>query len=154
MRWTRVILAVLLVVGWTTMTAAKEDALSRLMATRSLKCQWDRGALGDWEGGQLQAKQIPGDLPPLTFDAIDLKNKTARLISNVGSGDVLALLSATGVSFLEQTGIGNFNFTTVFADYSASGDFIAVTSRHLMLLNDPLVSQHHGTCKVPPWGPH
>ncbi len=137
----------------TSLAGTQEDAFRRLMVAESIRCVWQQGSSGDWEGGKLQAKLIPGDLPPSTFDAIDLKNKTARLIGNVGTADVLALSSPMGISFLEYTPIGNFNLTTVFADYSANGDFIAVTSRHVMLPKAPLVSQYHGVCKKPPWGP-
>ena len=48
---------------------------------------------------------------------------------------------------MEQTGFGSINLTTVFAR-RASGGFIAVASRHVDLLTNPLPSQYHGVCQV------
>jgi hypothetical protein len=40
----------------------------------------------------------------MIFDAIDLKKRTARIISNQGATDVVAITTLTGITFIEQTG--------------------------------------------------
>jgi len=84
----------------------------------------------------------------LHFDSIDAKKGTARLIGNQGSADVFSFMTQTGVHFMEQTGTGAVNVTTVFAEYAAgTQNFMAVTSRHLSI-DGPFTSQWQGTCKT------
>ena len=83
------------------------------------------------------------------FDSIDMEKGTARAIANQGSADVMVIPAPMSITFIEQTGIGNVIFTSVFPNYSkGTEDFIAVTSRHLNLPGGPLPSQYHGTCKI------
>ena len=58
-------------------------------------------------------------------------------------------MTAAGITFAEQTEVGNINITTVFSDYvgTASRRFIAVQSRHISALG-PFPSQYHGTCSI------
>jgi len=85
----------------------------------------------------------------VTFDSIDAKAGKARIVGNVGAGDVLVLVTIAGLTFVEQTAFGNVNLTTVFAAYDSpsSRRFVAVSSRH-QNLNGPFPSQYHGTCSV------
>ncbi len=148
MRWARLVLGMTILLGAEQVLAQEPDAFKQLLAARSLKCVYGPGSIADWEGGRLKLRLVDAGLPEAHFDSIDLQMQTARLISNIGASDVKVLLSLSGISFLEETGSGNFNFTTVFAESSSEGGFIVVASRHVNLLSGPLVSQYHGTCKV------
>ena len=73
-------------------------------------------------------------------------------MANQGTGDVTALVTASGITFWETTATGNVNLTTVFATYKkGTREFPCVHSRHMMILGNPnpLPSQYHGTCTVP-----
>ncbi len=148
MRCATMMLGMTMLLGAAQALAQEPNAFKELLAARSLKCVYGPGSVADWESGRLKLRLVDGGLAEAHFDSIDLQKKTARLISNVGATDVEALLSLSGISFLEETGSGNFNFTTVFAESSSEGGFIVVTSRHVNLISAPLVSQYHGTCKV------
>jgi hypothetical protein len=129
---------------------ATEDAFQRLSTAKSLKCQLGRGAVGDWKTGKLIVREDTFDVT-LHFDAINLKARTARFIANAGAGDVSVALTAAGLTFIEETGMGNLAIATVFAQYQKNTrDFIVVYSRHLSFFEfgSPLPSQYHGTCKV------
>jgi len=106
----------------------------------------------DWRNGRLETS-VNSEEVTSHFDSIDLKKGTARLIGNVGAGDVITILTAESLTFIEKTASGNLNFTTVFPFYkNNTQEFLAVTSRHLVLPNregvSPFPSQHHGTCQV------
>lgn len=127
---------------------AQDVTWKALFAARSLKCGFPVNAFTDWKSGTPKVTVGREDFT-LHFDSIDVKAKTARLIGNQGAGDITAFATGAGLHFIEQTGAGNINFTTVFA-HRAGGGFIAVSSRHVDLFAAPLPSQYHGVCKV--WG--
>lgn len=140
-----VILGLLLTPAWANETVAN---YKRLVQARSLKCAFVVGMQADWKTGQLKTSAIAGEELVLHFDSIDAKKGTARLIGNVGAADIVTLLTATSLSFIEQTFTGNLNLTTVFPFYKKdTQEFVAVTSRH-QLLESAFPSQHHGTCQV------
>lgn len=125
-----------------------EDLWSTLAKTRSLKCTFETVMQGDWKGGRLSLTKERESFI-LHFDSIEPDTRRARLIGNVAAEDVLTSLTQSGITFVEITGSGNVNFTTVFPRYKrGTEEFIAVTSRHLLLLDNPVPSQHHGTCIV------
>lgn len=129
---------------------AAEDTLERLAKAKSLKCQLGRGAVGDWKTGKLIVREDTFDVT-LHFDAINLKARTARVIANAGAEDVSVALTGAGLTFIEETGMGNLAIATVFAQYQKNTrDFIMVYSRHLSFFEfgSPLPSQYHGICKV------
>ena len=125
-----------------------DEIFERLMSAKSLKCEFGSGAFADWKGSKVKVKKDNFDATIL-YDSIDLKTGKARMIANAGAADVIVLASSAGLTFIEETTMGNLFFTTVFADYAkGSLDFIVVTSRHMKFINEPLPSQYHGTCKV------
>jgi len=144
------LLVLLLTPAWASETVA---IYRRLFHARSLKCTFTLGTQGDWHTGQLKTSAITGEEFVLHFDSIDAKKGTARLIGNVGAGDIVTILTSRGLSFIEETSVGNLNVTTVFPFYKEdTQEFVAVTSRHLLLPGEygrsPYPSQYHGTCQV------
>ncbi len=124
------------------------DAITRLQNTTSLRCQFGPGTGADWESGKLNVEEDNWGSEPSYFDSIDVQAKTARLIGNAGSAGILVMITATGMHFIEVTPVGNLNVTTVFGSLDQSGNFLAVTSRHVDLFG-PVPSQYYGTCE--PW---
>jgi hypothetical protein len=106
---------------------------------------------GDWEGGSLSTSKEKDESFVLHFDGIEIAKQKARLIGNQGAEDVMVMLTPSSLTFVEMTPSGNPNFTTVFPAYKkGTKEFIAVTSRHLLLIDHPFPSHHHGSCQV--WG--
>ena len=126
-----------------------DEAFERLMNAKSLKCVYGPGAVAIWEDSKVKVKKDNFNGAAVVFDSIDIKTGKARLIGEIGAVDVIVLATGTGLTFIEQTGMGNLNFTTVFANYvKGTTDFVVVTSRHISLISKTLPSQYHGTCKI------
>jgi hypothetical protein len=142
----------LLALGFTPALHAQDEILASLKASRSLKCDFPIGSVvGDWlASGPSIERDAKG--MSLHFDAIEWNEKRARLIANQGATDVVSMSSQAAITFVEMTGVGNVNVTTVFATYRPrSTDFIAVTSRHVGLGLAglmPVTSQYYGSCRV------
>jgi hypothetical protein len=80
---------------------------------------------------------------------LNLRRGSARIVgAGGGTADVTAMLSATGLNVIEQTGYGNFILTTIFVAGGEGRVYLAAHSRHLGDLKTvPSVSQHFGTCQ-------
>lgn len=133
--------------------AEGNSLIHTLSLTRSLKCTFGTVMQGDWKGGTLSTNKNINQSFELHFDGVEIAKQKARLIGNQGANDVAVTLTPSNLTFFEMTPSGNLNITTVFPTYKkGTKEFIAVTSRHLMLpgLADdfPFPSQHHGSCQV------
>lgn len=127
---------------------AQTDDFKRLVQVKSLRCELSPGILTSWDSGR--PKSHPDKYSgPITFDAIDTKTGTARLVATDGAADLTVVLSGLGLTFTEETAFGNLSITTVFADRVKGTDkFIVVQSRHMLTLSGPFMSQFNGTCKA------
>ena len=126
----------------------------------------DQGLRGGWKDGKPSLEQGTfGDGATVTYDSIDAKAGSARVIGNAGAYDVVVLRTPVGLTFIEQGNelIAGLSFTTVFTrtverDTSSDAErtqglpstssFIAVISRHLDILGTVAPSQWHGTCRI------
>jgi len=128
---------------------AQDDVFKALVSAKSLKCEFGPGSVGKWSGANVTVQRDTFDVT-LHFDSINAQAGKARLIGNQGAADVAVLLSSGSITFVEQTGAGNFAFTTIFPErVPGTDEFYVVTSRHMVLLSGrPLASQYHGKCKV------
>lgn len=130
------------------------NLVNKLITAKTLKFIPLKSCTANWKKGNpkllVDNDVTDKEFPPLIFDAIDLKKRTARIIGNQGATDVVAITTLTGITFIEQTGAGNLNYTTVFFScVEGTEDYIAVHSRHLdLLVSTPLPSQLHGICKI------
>lgn len=132
-------------------TEASPDTWEQLIQIKSIKCLFTDATRGDWDEGKLTLTPAGTERLELHFDAINTKLKTARLIGNQGAGDVAVFLTESGLNFVEVTLAGSVNLTTVFGVYKKhTKEFIAVTSRHLLLSSGnglwPFPGQIHGSC--------
>ena len=112
------------------------------------------GTEADWDSGKLKLSESSSGSGLVTFDSIKRNAGTdtgsARIIvGNIFSGDVLVKMTGAGITFIEESLNGNLSITTVFANVSSVNQrFIAVSSRHLRLMNGPFPSQYYGTCTI------
>ena len=141
-----------------------EEAIKSLASVKSLKCYFPKGTLVSWKSNKIKLVNDPmGN--PIHFDNIDaIKKRRARIIGNLGSADVFAYISPTGITFIEETKVGNKIFTSVFPSYlgdkKINGEpqndsylyqkaFIAVTSRHIYIPSaTAMPSQFYGFCRI------
>ena len=89
----------------------------------------------------------------MTFviDSIDLQGGKARAVGTQGVSNEIALVTASGLTFIEKTNTGNQIFTTVFADGPLIPLYLlAVTSRHMVMMGVVIVSQWYGRCEILP----
>ena len=128
-------------------SGADDGAFARLLKVKSLKCKLTTGVYADWKSG---GPRITPDKSGVEyhFDSIDLSKNSARLIANVGAGDVRAFATPGGISFVEWPPLGNPVTTNVFPFLANDGGFIAVSSRHTAsgISGMALPSQYHGSC--------
>jgi hypothetical protein len=84
-----------------------------------------------------------------TIDTIDFKKKNAEIVGGAGTALAAIVLTQTGLNVIEQTPIGNFNLTTVFASGGQGQRYPAVHSRHLGdVSGPPRSSQAYGSCEI------
>ena len=129
--------------------AATSDA-DALFQAQSIKCEWGQGTMVSWDEGRPSLEQGSfGKDSGVVFDSIDTQAGTARIIGNVGAGDISVVVTPVGLTFIEKTGVGGLNFTTVFKHFVEPENVsrVAVTSRHHGLFS-PFPSQYHGTCVI------
>jgi hypothetical protein len=131
--------------------ASDEDPLRRLLATKSLKCEFGQGTSAEWVDGQLKVESAvfssDPTKAPIHYDTINLKTHSARIIGNSGSTDATVLPSADGISIVEKPLGGGIVVTTVFAHYDRERRFISVLSKHVNVMG-PFPQQYYGICKI------
>ncbi|QDP71543.1 hypothetical protein FOG18_02615 [Legionella israelensis] len=141
-----------------------KTAINKLKSSKSIKCYFPQGVLANWQGESLKLEE--DRMSNAThFDNIDISGKgRARLIGNMGATDVLAVISPTGITFIEYTDVGNVTYTTVFPSYLGNKKinsepkkdtflfqeaYIAVFSRHIYApIIGAMPSQFHGYCRI------
>lgn len=83
----------------------------------------------------------------VVFDSIDLEKHHARVVGNAGANDVVALLSPTGITFIDsQRAV--LATTTIFPVAGPDSSFLASDSRHALISGVTLSEQYPGTCTV------
>jgi len=145
------LLALLLFYPDITKAQIDEESFKQLIQAKTLKCVWDKGKISTWKNGHIiiEDEKMKG----FTFDSIDYEKGTARLIANVSAGDVSAMLTIGGITFMEQTKMGSVMFTTVYTQKSESMElretFYAVHSRHVnAFIAKPISTQLYGKCMI------
>ena len=82
-------------------------ACERLMSARTLQCELTQGVQASWEPEDITVKQTrSGEDGKVTYDSIDHAQRTVRLITATGAGDVTVMYSQGGVTFVERTPAG------------------------------------------------
>lgn len=127
--------------------SAQVDPVSTLLSTKSLKCTFELGVGAEWVDDEIKV-ETAGYGPPIIIDSIDIEKKSARFIGNIGSTDLILLVTGVGLTFIEETPSGNLNITTVFYEYVSDDSrfFKAVASRHTNFLG-AFPQQYYGGCE-------
>lgn len=122
----------------------------RLFNAKSLRCELGPGYAGAWQNGVFKInKDEWSKNAAIVFDSIDLAKGTARMVGNIGAGDVNVIATAAGLTFIEKTGGGWMTMMTVFSSpLSNDGKFVCAYSRHSAFGDGSISSQYHGTCKI------
>ena len=122
--------------------------VASLVNTRSWRCDFPTAAVTDWLEERAEPEVITQNFT-ITIDNVDAANGTARIIGDTGASDLIVVSGAGVLHFLEGTGSGNMNVTTIFNASTPASQLKAVHSRHVLILGDPLPSQAYGYCR--PW---
>jgi hypothetical protein len=130
---------------------AQNDAMSRLITARSLKCEFGPGNHGEWKNGVVVPGSgrfgAPGAASMIHYDAIDMTAGKARLIGTAGSGDLTVMADSVGITLIEKVPLGGLAMTTIFGSYDTKRSFPAVLSKHIELFG-PFPQQYYGSCVV------
>jgi hypothetical protein len=132
--------------------ATHGEAKAALQGARSIRCVLGDGVSSTWSGGQVNRELARFASDPsaatITFDSIDVKRMTARIVGDIASADVQIVSTNSGLTFLESTPNGP-NVTTVYPFFATatSQRFLMVQSRH-KVIRTPAPSQYYGTCII------
>jgi hypothetical protein len=142
--------ALALVPGLAVSARARQSSASQnpLQAVQSLQCSFTNYTSVAWPGGSPDIVQGTDNFSFQITD-LNLKRHTGRVVGSNGSALVTAMLTPTGLNVIEQTPVGNFILTTVFATGATQEGrhFVAVHSRHLGDTSAaPTASQYYGAC--------
>jgi hypothetical protein len=95
---------------------------------------------------------------PAVFHSIDLKAGKAKEGGNVGTTDVLATFTSTGLHFVNVAPNGNVTVTTIYPVLvkPETTNYIAVDSRHRLspyptpkgVHDQVMPQQYHGRCQI------
>jgi hypothetical protein len=146
-----VILAALAVAPASAQQADRAAAASTpLSSVQALRCTFTLYVAAHWVDGEPEA--VAGDDQfSFSIETIDRAARRARIVAATASTAATAFFSDTGLNVIEQTPLGNFILTTVFASGRTGDRFMAVHSRHLGDLSaPPSPSQYFGSCEVIP----
>jgi hypothetical protein len=143
-----VTLALSFIVAGSGLRAQESDPSKALAAARSLHCDFPSGGTAVLTDPNPHYR--PGHGVEGVFDAIDRKQGTARLIGNVGAGDVQLIVGSETLAFLEKSLAGYPQLTVVFARFRPhTREFVASDSRNaITVTGQVLVEQYYGSCVV------
>ena len=126
--------------------AAQSGAPSRFALTRTFRCAFPVNARADMRTDVPQPT-VARETFELTFDQIDRRAGTGRMIGNQGGSDVSVVEAPEGITIIEVLGSGYLQVTAIYTAETKDGRFKAVHSRHSAALGgEPVPSQYYGSC--------
>ena len=125
-----------------------DELVGRLHHAHSLRCWFTDSAVTEYKSGE-RTIAVTHDKGTSVYDNIDLQRGTARIIGNVGAGDLTAMWQANALWFILRASNGNLILTTVFPTYVAgTQQFIVIESRHWAIGQFASGEQDSGSCAV------
>ena len=82
----------------------------------------------------------------VVFASVDAAKGTAQQIGDLGASNLIVLKGDNSLNILEPTPSGNLVLTTIFSG-EKDATFLAVTSRHMNVFGEAIVSQMFGSCR-------
>ena len=138
MRPAVVVTMVLLLTGGPGVNAAADPGWLRCDFRDGQTWSYNHGSYGAAKSGRL------------AFDIqnIDQKAQSAQLKNGQATSELKLVQALDARHYIEVTVAGYLNITTVYDSGDDGGDtWLAVHSRHLGIVGQPVVSQYRGTCK-------
>jgi hypothetical protein len=129
--------------GWAFVAVAAVAAAPAAPAaavTRAVRCDFSEGSSRAWG----EPTRTTFDALTLIYDSIDVGAGRARLVGNAGAQDVSVVPAPRRMTFIEFSGGGNVNVTTVF---ESASEMKAVHSRHTGTPENPTLAQLYGYCR-------
>lgn len=114
---------------------------------QTLKCAFSSYTVNGWKDLKPTPVTASEDFA-FQISVVNVKKGRARIVGATGAIDASLVISGTGLNVIEQTPVGNFTLTTVFANGAQDGKFLAVHARHVDLSAAPSPSQHYGFCEA------
>ncbi len=127
----------------------------KLAAVKTLKCQFDKMAIGTWlKDGQTEVKIQPVKIA-LGFEQINTEDGTAEVTGSFGAPYIVVRVAGTYLHFIQVGGQGFLYTTTVFDRFARPGKLMAVHARHEFTeVSLPGYTsrpeQYYGECEVVP----
>ena len=116
--------------------------------TQSFRCSFSDGYVTDFKTNKPVTNRDKNKFTDLTFDQLDVKKGSGRMIGNSGATDVGVINGDNSIHIIEQTKSGNMNITTIFnPSVKNSSNYPVVHSRHVNIFDEPLTSQYVGLCR-------
>ncbi len=124
-------------------------AKNPIYSAKTIKCKWIEGEIYTYEKN-LWGKETDNKFNvEIILDSINLENNTARIIANVGSGDLAVYPTSIGLMFIEQDVSA---VHTLLIYYTTNKDnknmFPATYDRNIKILGMPMNSNYYGFCKI------
>lgn len=136
----------------------QEERTAWMKQAETLRCFFEAGHKFEWRDGKPLSIET-NDADTVVFDQIDREAGHARAISSHGVGDVRVVtfdpgfVSIYGLTFIEATGFGNVNMTSVWAPAESDSYpldprvYPAVFSHH-HAVDKPAPAQYPGWCRI------
>lgn len=124
----------------------------RLLAAKSLKCDFTTYATGTWKNGVAEASLKPARLS-IGFTAIDTQDGTAESASDGGKAHITVRVVGNYLNLMQMDPYGALYVTTVFNTETKNGRYGAVHTRHEFIpVQVPSLTsrpeQYYGDCEV------
>ena len=110
---------------------AQPTVVARLAAVTRLECRFAAVATGTWgeDDSVASLSAAPAELEA-SFTNVDIQAGTAEAVSRFGSSFIVVRYAEGYLHLIQQIDIGPLYITTIIAEQTAAGRFIAVHTRH------------------------
>jgi hypothetical protein len=108
--------------------AQSRDMDKRLQAATRVVCTFSTVATADWDGGAAQASVEPTETEA-EFHEINIDEGTAEAGSDFGDSFISVRYSGGYLHFMQISDVGPLYVTTILAQESSGGRFMAIQSR-------------------------
>ena len=114
----------------------------------AFKCVFSQGYETAPEKNYFKSESLDvKDVLSFTIREINLDERTAQIVGNVGITNVVALTTSNSIDFIEKTEV-SINLTSVYNLTTANKQYFSAHSRHVGSEQTFLISQRFGFCEA------